>query len=123
MRKARRRHVDMNKPLLQMSKKEMRDAFDEIGLGNTFALLEEGRRNENSVVRIAAAVLKLQTGEERFTFFTNEYGDGEGINHIEEFVAEVHRTPGLLMQGETLEARLFEATQLVRVQASHRRSA
>lgn len=118
-----RARIDPNKPLMQMSRKEMRDAFDEIGLGNTFQLLEEGRHNKHQIVKIAAAVLIMKNGEERLTHFTNEYGDRDGIRQIDEFVEEVYRTPGLLLQGEKLEARLFQATQLVAVENSDRRSA
>ena len=44
-------------PMVAMPPAELRAAFDEIGLGNTFELLQEARRDENAVLRIVQAVL------------------------------------------------------------------
>jgi hypothetical protein len=99
-----------DKPLIEMTKKELQRACDEIGLGNTFAILQEARHGKNQDITIAAAVLRCSNGEERLAFRTDEYGDLDGVRTVKDFIEEVHRTPGLLADGETLTFRLLKAT-------------
>lgn len=106
----RPRTVDKHKPLIEMTEKEFDRAFDEIGLGTTFAILQEGRHGKNQDITIAAAVLRCGDGEERLTYWMAEYGDGDGVSTIKDWIEEVYRSPGLLANGETLTFRRLKAT-------------
>jgi hypothetical protein len=98
-----------------MTKRQMERAFDEIGMGTTFSLLESARRGENEERLIAAAMLRQPDGRELYAYTCEEYGDGDGINNIDEWVAEVHRTPGLLVEGESLRRAVFRVVTVEEV--------
>lgn len=105
--KAKNRFVDPTKPLIDMSKRELRDAFDSIGLGNTFRMIEGARRGRGQVMQMAATVLVLPGGAERYIMVTNEYGDGEGTKNMRDLVGEIGRAPGILLDGESVTWRVF----------------
>lgn len=94
---------DAKKPLIHMTPEELQATFDEIGLGTTFGLLKEARWNEHATLEIVQVVLMPYAYVVVSEF---EYGDGEGHRYADEFVAEVERTPGLLLAGESLKKRV-----------------
>ncbi len=102
------RKVDRNKPLVEMSKEELRDAFDEIGLGTNFRLLQEARNGDNQEIIVAVAILLPRA---LYVLTALEYGDGDGIERIDNFIAEIERTPGLLLDGEKLHRTVIKVTR------------
>jgi hypothetical protein len=69
-------------------------------------LLEDARNAKQAVV-VAVAILTLPAGERRIAYSLLEYGDGEGIRFVRDFVAEVHKTK-LLKPGERLDSQVWE---------------
>jgi hypothetical protein len=98
-----------DKPLIEMTKAELRDAFDSIGLGGNFQMLEEARRgvSECDPMLLAFCILMPQN---LIVYADCEYGDGEGIRMIRGWIDEINRSPGLLLPGESLVFKLVKVT-------------
>lgn len=119
----KRKKIDPHKPLIEMTRKELQQTFDEIGLGNTFRMLEDARHGEGESERhlLAVAVLTTATGEEHPAYSQEEYGDADATANIQDWIAEVHRTPGLLRDGETLRLQMRRVTAWAEEPAPRRR--
>lgn len=103
-------------PFMQMTEKQMQAAFDEIGMGIAFALLQHARHGKDQEQMLAAAILRLPDETERYASVDMEYGDGEGIQRMDEWIEEVHRTPGLLVEGETLRRAVFKVITMEEIE-------
>lgn len=97
--------VRKHTPLIDMSEAEREGAFDEIGMGLDFAILQEARSGKNDVLTLAVARLRSSDGSEHTAFCALEFGDGEGISQIDAFITGINRV-GLLLPNEELRREL-----------------
>ena len=84
--------------------------WDVIMAEETANILNESRQQPLEIM-FAAAVLTRVTGESVFAHFVAEYGDGEGIRQMDEFVT-IGTT--LLQKGETLTRVVLALAQVKR---------
>ena len=102
--------MNKNKPLIDMSKTELRTTFDEFGMNNDFGLLKEARKG-GSPCRVAVAILRGPNIEGGIVVLRDlEHGDNEGIRYIDDFIARIQRV-GLLLPGETLTRKLLQVVE------------
>lgn len=109
-RKTRLKNVPVppaDMPLVQMTPEQLQATFDELGLGNTFALLQEARRHENNRLVLVQAVLNPGG---HFVLTDLEWGDSDATDRMLDFIEQVERTPGLLLEGETLTLQFRRVT-------------
>lgn len=90
--------------LLAMSEAERERAFDTIGRDLNSSILDDARDNNDKPLCFALAVLVRVDGTKRVAHYTSEFGDGEGIACVRDFIASVRRT-SLLRDGEQMEER------------------
>jgi hypothetical protein len=95
-----------NKPFMKMTPGELQDTFDELGLPLNRSILEDARNADSDIV-LALAVLDIPGVGSRIATYDAEYGDGCGIEHINEFIREC-KMGNLLKPGETLSLRCFK---------------
>lgn len=96
--------MDENKPLLKMDELELECTFDALNLDEE--ILKEARR-ERRPVTVAVAVLKSPGTADIVAYDVCEYGDGEGLRMVSDFIRRVKRKKRL-REGETLERVLVE---------------
>jgi hypothetical protein len=101
---------DKNKPLVEMSKTELRTTFDKLDMSIDFSLLEEARKG-GSPCRVAVAILRSPNIDGEVVVLRDlEHGDNEGIRYIDDFIVRILRV-GLLLPGETLTRKLFQVVE------------
>jgi hypothetical protein len=105
----------MGKPLIEMTEKELKDTFRELGCLTNFEILQDARHNKGQEIIVAMAVLTLEDGTERRAYDQLEYGDEEGTKMVQNFIEEITETPGMLKPGEKLELRIQQVTAMVDV--------
>jgi len=104
--------ANRDKPLMEMTAGEFEKTFDSIGGGINQCILDDARAlspEEALIVVVVIAVLTTPDGVRRVAHNNPEYGDGEGLRSMQDFVAECERG-GLLRPGETLSVELREAS-------------
>lgn len=97
-----------NIPLVLMTEEQLQATFDAIGGDFNRDHLESVRVGRNQDILVVVSILIMNDGTERVAGSDCEYGDGEGIRFIDDWIAEIRRT-GQLRKGERLERRLFKA--------------
>ncbi len=115
MAKKTSKKSDPNKPLVEMTKKELADTFEELGRPFDRGILNDARRQKTpEPVCLALAVLTLADGQERIAYDTLEYGDDEGFEDVSRFV----RSAGtMLRKGESIRlAKLEVQVDMTKVQ-------
>jgi|3_EtaG_2_1085321.scaffolds.fasta_scaffold18497_3 DNA repair ATPase RecN len=96
----------MNRLILSMTREEIDAFFDDLGRDLDIDILEEARKKAHHLGRsvvLAVAVLKMPDGEVKIAYEQNEYGDGEGISQIKDYI---RRNQGGLEPGERLYFKL-----------------
>jgi len=103
-----------DKPFVEMSPSEFEEAFDEIGSDLKASILQEARETATGSFVMAAALLTLPDGTRKLAYPVMEYGDGDGVSAIDDFIGECTRTKAL-RSGETLRlwTHTFKCQQLL----------
>lgn len=100
-----------SKPLVEMSPAELERTFDDLDLDVNASILEAARMGKDQEIIFAAALLTTPDKPPAITLRVDEYGDGEGIRNVDQFIAEVERQD-LLRPHEHLTRVVFIARQL-----------
>ena len=98
------------KPLVDMTPAELQETFDEIGKPGNRAMLEDARNHKDQDILLALGYLTRPNGDKVLVISDNEYGDGEGIRFVDEWIDEINRC-GLLERGEALGRVVVKVTQ------------
>ena len=106
--------IDENKPFMEMSKLELRETFDELGLDLNEGMLNDARSSaeESRTFTLSIVMLRMTKKSDgspfdglRILHWNPEYGDDEGRSSMEDYVKELRRSK-LLREGETVERYL-----------------
>lgn len=101
---------DHEKPLMQMSVAERKQAFVRIASDLNQKLLAAARNGDAEDIHFAVTLLRTEdeegTEDRTIVTYRPEYGDRDGIESQLEFVAECEAA-GLLLPGENLRVELW----------------
>lgn len=99
-----------NKPFVQMNQIEFARAWDDIMEEDEGDMLKEARESVKLLpIVVAAAVLTLSDGTQKIAYYVPEYGDGDGLNMVADFIRRVRRLK-LLREGEEISRALIECS-------------
>jgi len=99
--------ANMNKPLVQMNELELMRTFDAIGGDINDAIMKQARNGAPTDPVLVAALVLVKDGVRRCVSHSSEYGDGAGVEMMEDLRRQLIRT-NKIANDERLELVVLE---------------